>query len=371
MKVSWRGSGKRTSGGIIEEVYVRVIAGVAFGFFLGVSYRALTSHHYKQNVWNSGVVNTAPNQNLTNSSKIWVTSNPRGAERLLPQIVVSNSDLYLRRLWGNPMEDLIEKKPKYLAAFAVGYNQKNMVDAAVKKFSDNFTILLFHYDGLTSEWDEFEWSKKAIHVSASQQTKWWFAKRFMHPDIVAPYEYIFLWDEDFGVAHFDAEEYIKLVKKYGLEISQPALEPQEGVYLTYQITRRVQGMEIHKELRERSSVPGEPQDSFIEIMAPVFSRNAWRCVWHMIQNDLVHGWGFDCNFRRCVEPLSKEKMGVVDAQSIVHQSIPTLSGDMKNQTVNRTHVRERCQREEKMFYGRMYTAEYAYNESLKVKNTQH
>lgn len=206
MKVSWRGSGKRTSGGIIEEVYVRVIAGVAFGFFLGVSYRALTSHHYKQNVWNSGVVNTAPNQNLTNSSKIWVTSNPRGAERLLPQIVVSNSDLYLRRLWGNPMEDLIEKKPKYLAAFAVGYNQKNMVDAAVKKFSDNFTILLFHYDGLTSEWDEFEWSKKAIHVSASQQTKWWFAKRFMHPDIVAPYEYIFLWDEDFGVAHFDAEE---------------------------------------------------------------------------------------------------------------------------------------------------------------------
>jgi hypothetical protein len=23
--------------------------------------------------------------------------------------------------------------------------------------------------------------------------------------------------------------------------------------------------------------------SFVEIMAPVFSRDAWRCVWHMIQ----------------------------------------------------------------------------------------
>lgn len=23
--------------------------------------------------------------------------------------------------------------------------------------------------------------------------------------------------------------------------------------------------------------------AFIEIMAPVFSRDAWRCVWHMIQ----------------------------------------------------------------------------------------
>ena len=39
-------------------------------------------------------------------------------------------------------------------------------------FSENFTILLFHYDGRTSEWDEFEWSKRAIHVSARKQTKW-------------------------------------------------------------------------------------------------------------------------------------------------------------------------------------------------------
>lgn len=41
------------------------------------------------------------------------------------------------------------------------------------QFSENFTILLFHYDGRTSEWDEFEWSKRAIHVSARKQAKWW------------------------------------------------------------------------------------------------------------------------------------------------------------------------------------------------------
>jgi len=40
------------------------------------------------------------------------------------------------------------------------------------QFSGNFTILLFHYDGRTSEWDEFEWSKKAVHISAMRQTKW-------------------------------------------------------------------------------------------------------------------------------------------------------------------------------------------------------
>jgi hypothetical protein len=36
-------------------------------------------------------------------------------------------------------------------------------------------------------------------------------------------------------------------------------------------------------------------------MAPVFTKEAWTCVWHMIQNDLVHGWGLDWNFWRCAD----------------------------------------------------------------------
>ncbi|KAG5042961.1 Auxin-induced protein 5NG4 [Glycine soja] len=39
------------------------------------------------------------------------------------------------------------------------------------QFLGNFTILLFHYDGRTTEWDEFEWSKQAIHMSVRKQTK--------------------------------------------------------------------------------------------------------------------------------------------------------------------------------------------------------
>lgn len=38
--------------------------------------------------------------------QIWVASNPRGAERLPPDIVTPESDLYLRRLWGDPNEVL-------------------------------------------------------------------------------------------------------------------------------------------------------------------------------------------------------------------------------------------------------------------------
>ncbi|KAL2965497.1 hypothetical protein AAZX31_16G064500 [Glycine max] len=62
-------------------------------------------------------------------------------------------------------------KLKYLVTFTLGLDQKDNIDAAVKKFYENFTILLFHYDGRVSDWDKFEWSKRAIHISARKQTK--------------------------------------------------------------------------------------------------------------------------------------------------------------------------------------------------------
>ncbi|KAH9708640.1 lysine ketoglutarate reductase trans-splicing protein [Citrus sinensis] len=349
------------------RLIVTTFVGVVFGFFIGVSFPTLSltkltlpssllptveyvedqrsglSTQRFLNVFNPLNRNNGSStraQVLNDTSKIWVPTNPRGAERLPPKIVRAESDFYLRRLWGNPNEDLTSQ-PKYLVTFTVGYDQKNNINAAIKKFSDNFTIVLFHYDGRTTEWNEFEWSKRAIHVSVRKQTKWWYAKRFLHPDIVASYDYIFIWDEDLGVEHFNAEEYIKLVRKHGLEISQPGLEPNKG--LTWQMTKRRGDREVHK---------------FVEIMAPVFSRDAWRCVWHMIQNDLVHGWGLDFALRKCVEP-AHEKIGVVDSQWIVHQTVPSLGNQ----------VRERCKKEWTMFQGRMANAEKAYFQALGADTT--
>lgn len=372
------------------RLIISTVVGVVFGFLIGISFPtvSLTKFTFPSSLFpsidltyiedkNSGLSTQAllnhalttrnkssstQAHNMNDTSKIYVSTNPRGAERLPPGIIVSESDFYLRRLWGKPSEDLTIR-PKYLVTFTVGYNQKRNIDAAIRKFSENFTILLFHYDGRTSEWDEFEWSKRAIHVSARKQTKWWYAKRFLHPDIVASYEYIFIWDEDLGVEHFDAEEYIKLVKKHGLEISQPGLEPNRG--LTWQMTKRRGDKEVHKETEERPGWCTDPHlppcAAFVEIMATVFSRDAWRCVWHMIQNDLVHGWGLDFALRRCVEP-AHEKIGVVDAQWIVHQGVPSLGnqGNTQNGKAPWEGVRERCRKEWTMFQGRMAEAEKAY-----------
>ncbi|XP_058194397.1 uncharacterized protein LOC131311087 isoform X2 [Rhododendron vialii] len=361
------------------RLIVTTFVGVVLGFLIGVSFPSLTltkdknsglSTHTLLNAWSAlkGNKNTSIEAKKPDSTKIWVPSNPRGAERLPPAIVAADSDFYLRRLWGLPSEDLTIKQ-KYLVTFTVGYGQKDNVNAAVKKFSENFTILLFHYDGRTTEWDEFEWSKRAIHVSAPKQTKWWYAKRFLHPDIVAAYDYIFIWDEDLGVEHFNAEEYIRLVRKHGLEISQPGLEPMRG--LVWQMTKRRGDRELHKETEEK---PGwckhplmPPCAAFIEIMAPVFSRDAWRCVWHLIQNDLVHGWGLDFALQRCVEP-AHEKIGVVDAQWIVHQTVPSLGnqGQAENGKPPWQGVRERCRREWKMFQDRLSNADKAYNKSMGI-----
>ncbi|XP_030953768.1 uncharacterized protein LOC115976562 isoform X2 [Quercus lobata] len=376
------------------RLMVTTFVGVVFGFFLGVSFPTLTltkmnlptslfpsidltyiedkyaglSSQALLNALSSlkGNRDTSTYFYRYNDTEIWVPTNPRGAERLPPNIIAAESDFFLRRLWGQPSEDLTIK-PKYLVTFTVGYDQMKNIDAAVKKFSENFTIVLFHYDDRTSEWDEFEWSRRAIHVSARKQTKWWYAKRFLHPDIVAPYDYIFIWDEDLGVEHFDAEEYIKLVRKHGLEISQPGLEPNNG--LTWQMTKRRGDSEVHKVTEERPGWCNNPHvppcAAFVEIMAPVFSRDSWRCVWHMIQNDLVHGWGLDFALRKCVEP-AHEKIGVVDSQWIVHQSVPSL-GSQGQAEIGRAPwegVRERCGKEWIMFRDRMVNAEKAYFEAM-------
>ncbi|TYG73041.1 hypothetical protein ES288_D04G068400v1 [Gossypium darwinii] len=379
------------------RLIIMAFAGVIFGFFLGVSFPtvSLTKMHLPSSLFPSidltyiedkysglstqalfNALNTIKDNKIDSMSssgytetKIWIPTNPRGAERLPPGIVAPESDLFLRRLWGLPSEDLTIK-PKYLVTFTVGYNQKNNIDAAVKKFSENFTILLFHYDGLTSEWDEFEWSKRAIHVSVQKQAKWWYAKRFLHPDIVAPYEYIFMWDEDLGVENFNAEEYIKLVKKHGLEISQPGLDANSAG-LTWAMTRKRNDTEVHKYTEERPGWCNDPHlppcAAFVEIMATVFSRDAWRCVWHMIQNDLVHGWGLDFSLRKCVEP-PHEKIGVVDAQWIVHQSVPSLGnqGEAEGGRAPWEGVRQRCRKEWTMFQDRLTTAERAYYASLGI-----
>ncbi|RVW95353.1 DNA-directed RNA polymerases IV and V subunit 2 [Vitis vinifera] len=146
-----------------------------------------------------------------------------------------------------------------------------------------------------------------MNLSGQRGLFMWYAKRFLHPDIVAPYDYIFIWDEDLGVEHFNAEEETE---------EKPGWCPNPHL---------------------------PPCAAFVEIMAP---------------NDLVHGWGLDFALRRCVE-LAHEKIGVVDSQWIVHQTVPSLGNQ----------VRERCKKEWTMFRVRMTNAEKTYYKEMGINPT--
>ncbi|CAO2206493.1 unnamed protein product [Urochloa humidicola] len=361
---------------------VAVLSAAAIGFFIGVSFpvqitpkvsplsfgdgNCIIGGSYILSRFstafgnNSSAVDGTPHlQSKTTSEKVVATAKPKGAERLPPNVVVRESDLHLRRLWGHPREDTPTRK--YLLVLTDGYSDKVNVNSTIHKFSKNFDLILFHYDGRTSEWDEFEWSKEAVHVSARKQAKWWYAKRFLHPSIVAPYEYIFIWDQDLGTEMFDAEEYIKIVKKHGLEISQPGMDITRGVK-TYDINVRRNDTEIHRSTslgKCSMDIHKRPCSAFVEVNAPVFTREAWSCVWHMIQSDLVHGWGLDWNFWRCVDEPEKQ-IGIVDAQYVAHHSGFTL-GNPGNETADgsRRKVRVRASSEFGMFKARLNNADKA------------
>ncbi|KAF5472012.1 hypothetical protein F2P56_008763 [Juglans regia] len=220
-----------------------------------------------------------------------------------------------------------------LLAIPVGIKQKQNVDAIVQKFLlENFSIILFHYDGNMDGWGDLDWSNKAIHIVAQNQTKWWFAKRFLHPDVVSIYDYIFLWDEDLGVKHFNPGRYLDIAKREGLKISQPALDPN-STDIHHRITVRARKKKFHRRVYDRrgsvkcsDSSEGPPCTGFVEGMAPVFSRSAWHCTWHLIQNDLVHGWGMDMKLGYCAQGDRSWNVGVIDSEYIVHKGIQTLGG---------------------------------------------
>ncbi|KAL2342282.1 hypothetical protein Fmac_010222 [Flemingia macrophylla] len=284
---------------------------------------ARTSNLEMRPLWGSGKDNTVRNWNRTylagGKSTVYSSENT-GVEVKSP---LDSFSCYLRILKG----------PSNLLAMAVGVKQKEIVNKIVEKFlSSDFVVMLFHYDGIVDGWKTLAWSNRAIHISANNQTKWWFAKRFLHPDIVAEYNYIFLWDEDLLVDNFDPKSllvsgmllgpciepygrYLSIVKEERLEISQPALDPIKS--------------EVHHPLTVHKT--GSKVHSWVEMMAPVFSKKSWQCVWHLIQNDLIHAWGLDRQLGYCAQGDRMQNVGVVDTEYIVHLGLPTLGGSNGNE----------------------------------------
>ncbi|WCJ37265.1 hypothetical protein M5689_018416 [Euphorbia peplus] len=284
--------------------FLSTIILISTALFIGSAVLVIRDHKQKLTEWTLS-------DDLKGKRSKTCENRPYGSETLPRGIVSPTSNLELLPLWGYHHKNHLKKPSKYLLAIAAGIKQKENVNKIVNKFlrsnGCDFVVMVFHYDGLVDGWRHLEWSNKAIHLSAINQTKWWFAKRFLHPDIVSEYDYIFLWDEDLGVDNFDPERYLTIIKEEGLEISQPALDPR-GSEVHHHLTKKQNGPRVHRRIRRKiggsicdGNSSGPPCSGFVEMMAPVFSKASWRCTWYMIQNDLVYGWGVDFQLGYCAQ----------------------------------------------------------------------
>ncbi|KAG5224414.1 Tyrosine protein-kinase [Salix suchowensis] len=317
-----------------RSYWCSVFPAASFLFLIIFAVYAFIAPDYKEKLSRWEIADTFQNFKFSDCKN---RCRPPGSESLPEGIVSKTSNFQMRPLWGFPKNE--DNSSINLLAVAVGIKQRDLVNKMVKKFlSSNFSVMLFHYDGIVDEWRDFEWNDRVIHVSARNQTKWWFAKRFLHPDIVAACNYIFLWDEDLGVENLNPKRYVSIVKSEGLHISQPALDYKSLVH--QQITVRASKSGVHR----RTYKPGlcdanstaPPCTGWVEMMAPVFSRAAWRCVWYMIQNDLIHAWGLDYLLGYCSQGDRTKNIGIVDAEYIAHYGHPTLGGVVENQVPSRS-----------------------------------
>ncbi|KAL2932131.1 polyprotein, partial [Bienertia sinuspersici] len=228
-----------------------------------------TSYQYQQTEIDA---KRQPFDSTENSRILELDGLPKG-------VVQATSDLELKPLWSHSRKKADDSSRRNLLAIAAGIKQKQNVDSIVQKVVC-----------------------KTLFTSRCFST----------------YDFIFLWDEDLGVRHFHPGRYLDIVKSERFEISQPALD-SNSTEIHHRITIRKKTKKYHRRIYDfrgftkcTSSSMGPPCTGWVEGMAPVFSRSAWRCAWHLIQNDLVHGWGLDMKLGYCAQGDRTKRVGIID-----------------------------------------------------------
>ncbi|KAI9136177.1 hypothetical protein BKA69DRAFT_1042759 [Paraphysoderma sedebokerense] len=209
----------------------------------------------------------------------------------------------------SPRKPVLERKLG-LVVMSVGQKAKPRVDKLVRKFGTaKFSFMLFHWDNAT--WDEFSWYKDIVSARAIGQTKFWFAKRFLTPDIVQAYDYIWLWDDDVELEeNFDPLGFTDVLKQYNIHIAQPSLLAGDHHVVTRQQTAGIGRF-----------------TNFVEIMFPIFSSSAWMCVWSLIPFDVKSAWGVDGVSYPACGSMGFCRFAIIDKYPVRHMDTKSFTGN--------------------------------------------
>lgn len=134
--------------------------------------------------------------------------------------------------------------------------------------------------------------------------KWQLAKALLKPEEVAAYDYIFVWDDDVAIHSFKPAEFASIMHLNCLEVAQPSIVSQYCI--SHPITCPVRLPESN--LQDHQIVGR--LTNFVEVMVPVFSREAWKLFHPFISETNRTGWGYD------YFPFSRR--GIIDLISVEH-----------------------------------------------------
>ncbi|ORZ39189.1 hypothetical protein BCR44DRAFT_1427391 [Catenaria anguillulae PL171] len=216
------------------------------------------------------------------------------------------------------------KRRRGLLAVPVSGKSKAQIAPVLARFrQEHFDIMLFHYDA--ADWSDVPHYNEFTSIRVFGQTKFWFAKRFLVPELVENYDYVFLWDDDVGLdAMWSPTQFVAILQQYGIHAAQPALsEGARPGYPQYETVR------FHPETIWKKSV-GRFAD-FVEVMFPVFSREAWQnCIWETIPYDGRSFWGVDNAWYPHCSSLGYCRFAIIDALPVAHLDQRSLYQPQQN-----------------------------------------
>jgi len=214
-----------------------------------------------------------------------------------------------------------EIKHKNLFASPVNSTGKEYLKKIVTRFGHkNFEYLFFVYDN-SQFTDPIFRPCKFIYEKG---LKWNFARKYLTPEYCKKYDYIFFWDDDIDVEGFSCENFIDIMERNNLEVGQPSLSDKSTV--SHKITRANKKYRIGR------------YTDFVEIMIPVYKREAWSKFWKMIKTDEMSsgwGWGYD---RLAKFFCGYKNMGIIDSETVEHRRA------LRNVGPKGEHIREKERR---------------------------
>ncbi len=209
----------------------------------------------------------------------------------------------------------LSQQCKILFASPVGASAAGLLPRTLKLFSEaDVECLLLQYD--TAELPVSGQGRLIRDIG----NKWQLALRHLNPASVSEFDFLFFWDDDLAADHFDPQRFVQIMRTNRLSVAQPSIQSRYG--LSHEITKH---RPTPPPLRTRDGKPcfdivGR-LTNFVEIMAPVFTREGWREFYTYLNPGNDSGWGYD------YIPLGRK--GIVDALPVVHtrpvQSIKHVS----------------------------------------------